>query len=1052
VDDFVVNVRQIGNYPAVGTTTVADLLLLQQNGIGGPYASINAPDLISTALQLGGSFYLAPGFNISWGAGYGSSTLGFANGAFSFSAPLAVPSLTAGSILSNGVAVATQTDIEAIIAAPVVTSVNGRSGDVQLETDDVLRAGAAPIVNANFGGFNTSPTAWDFRANSDQIATTAFVQLVLQQVLCGGSVVTSFNGRGGAVVLSTADVNAAYANFPVDGIIPTAPNPALGDASNRVATTLFVDDSVSDLQSWLIAYIASGGGVDLSAYAPLASPNFSGVPTAPTAATGVSTGQLATTAFVHNVVVASTTGVSSWNTRTGAVVLTTADITGAGGAVLTSPAFLGTPTAATAAPGTNTTQLATCAFVEAALATGVESFNGRIGVVTFTSGDLTGVGGALLAGPTFTGTPSAPTATPGTSTTQLATTAFVTAAVGAAGGVTTFNSRSGAVTLLNNDISAAGGALLASPAFTGAPTAPTAAPGTNSTQIASTAFVAAAIGVVGGVTSFNTRTGVVTLSTADITGAGGAPLASPILTGTPQAPTAAPGTNTNQIATTAFVLGQGGVTSFNTRTGAVTLALADVTGVGGAPLAGPIFTGVPAAPTASPGTNTTQLATCAFVTNALGTSNVTSFNGRTGSVTFLANDISGAGGALLAGPAFTGTPTAPTANPGTNTGQLATTAFVMAAMATIGGVSSFNGRAGAVNLTLADVTGVGGAPIASPTFTGTPAAPTPAVGDSSTAVATTAFVQTTANAVAVGFVNKFRNTTMINGAHGGSGSVAAGTTVLTLDGWYVSATGAAAAWSQQGPTNLNSFALRVQAAAGLTAIAFMQRIESHVSRQLLNNNRTPGPVTVQFTIYNATSQTLPATLGTVYPNSADAWGSGQTADVSASVQSLPANSLTTVAYTFTPNSGIGLGYQVALSLSGVPATGYIDFGFPDIRATPGVPLGINNNPPPAEKRMVVDDQLFSGRYSQVVGALSLAAATNTSISCRSSFALCPPMRTNPTAVVNGFSTAGDVSGTWQIGPASPSTGQLYFVAAGTASPSIAGGVISCSSLLLTAEL
>jgi hypothetical protein len=41
---------------------------------------------------------------------------------------------------------------------------------------------------------------------------------------------------------------------------------------------------------------------------------------------------------------------------------------------------------------------------------------------------------AALASPTFTGTPAAPTASPGTNTTQLATTAFVTNAVAAAGG------------------------------------------------------------------------------------------------------------------------------------------------------------------------------------------------------------------------------------------------------------------------------------------------------------------------------------------------------------------------------------------------------------------------------------------------------------------------------------------------------------------------------------------------------------------------------------------------------------------------------------------
>lgn len=81
---------------------------------------------------------------------------------------------------------------------------------------------------------------------------------------------------------------------------------------------------------------------------------------------------------------------------------------------------------------------------------------------------LSYLGGAPLASPTFTGTPAAPTAAAGTSTTQIATTAFVQAVA----------------TLL---------APLASPALTGTPTAPTATAGTSTTQIANTAFVGAAI-------------------------------------------------------------------------------------------------------------------------------------------------------------------------------------------------------------------------------------------------------------------------------------------------------------------------------------------------------------------------------------------------------------------------------------------------------------------------------------------------------------------------------------------------------------------------------
>ena len=57
------------------------------------------------------------------------------------------------------------------------------------------------------------------------------------------------------------------------------------------------------------------------------------------------------------------------------------------------------------------------------------------------------------------------------------------------------------------------------------------------------------------------------------------------------------------------------------------------------------------------------------------------------------------------------------------------------------GVTSFNTRVGAVTLTLADITGAGGAPINAPVFTGDARAVTPAVGDNDTSIATTAFVK-----------------------------------------------------------------------------------------------------------------------------------------------------------------------------------------------------------------------------------------------------------------------------------------------------------------------
>lgn len=96
----------------------------------------------------------------------------------------------------------------------------------------------------------------------------------------------------------------------------------------------------------------------------------------------------------------------------------------------------------------------------------VSSVFGRTGAVVATSGDYTVsqiTGAAPLASPTLTGTPAAPTATGGTSTTQLATTAFVQAAIAAAStgaGIVTYSGPS--LTLTGTQFLPIGGGGLAS--------------------------------------------------------------------------------------------------------------------------------------------------------------------------------------------------------------------------------------------------------------------------------------------------------------------------------------------------------------------------------------------------------------------------------------------------------------------------------------------------------------------------------------------------------------------------------------------------------------
>jgi hypothetical protein len=300
---------------------------------------------------------------------------------------------------------------------------------------------------------------------------------------------------------------------------------------------------------------------------------------------------------------------------------------------LVSPAFTGTPTSPTASVDTNTTQIATTAFVLGQAGGATPVVNGTAAVGTsFRYSRQDHVHGtdttrAPLESPTFTGIPAAPTATAGTDTTQIATTNFVTTADNLKANIT-------------------------SPTFIGTVTVPTLSLSTADTATTATHYMVetATDGIVRPKTLANTRSEIVT--TAAVNSAAAtivgtlisgtwqaseisstyidsaiARLASPTLTGTPNSPTASVDTNTTQIATTAFVLGQaGGATPLPNGTAAVGTSFrysrqdhvhsSDPSQ--GAPLNSPTFTGTPTAPTASVDTNTTQIATTAFVLGQAG--------------------------------------------------------------------------------------------------------------------------------------------------------------------------------------------------------------------------------------------------------------------------------------------------------------------------------------------------------------------------------------------------------------------------------------------------
>jgi hypothetical protein len=213
--------------------------------------------------------------------------------------------------------------------------------------------------------------------------------------------VSSVLGNSGAVTLPqmVAGGLAPLASPALTGV-PTAPTPPLNTSSNQVATASFVMNQLGTFVGGVSSVVGATGAVTLSnlisgGVAPLGSPQLTGVPTAPTAATGTNNNQIATTAFVTSQVGALSTGVSSVVGATGAVTL--AQLSTGGVAPKASPAFSGVPTSPTPAVGTNTNQVATCAFVSAAIAAAAPSVRIRLtGDLTFyvspTGNDTTGDG------------------------------------------------------------------------------------------------------------------------------------------------------------------------------------------------------------------------------------------------------------------------------------------------------------------------------------------------------------------------------------------------------------------------------------------------------------------------------------------------------------------------------------------------------------------------------------------------------------------------------------------------------------------------------------
>ena len=298
-----------------------------------------------------------------------------------------------------------------------------------------------------------------------------------------------------AAALNLADVtsvSAARTNLGLSAVASTGAysdlsgRPSLGNAaalSVGVASGTVAAGDDSRITGALSAAFATAN------YAPLASPTFVGTPVVPTAAPGVNSGQVASTAFVKVAVA-------------GAAYTLTAATAGVLGGVKVGSGLSVTSDGTLSASGVATPLASTAPSMDGVAAIGASASAARADHVH--PSDTT----RLAAASNLSDLPSASAARTNLGLSIVAASGAYADLTGrpALGGAASLNVGASAGTVTAGDDGRVVGALaastaaatyapLANPALTGVPTAPTAALGTSTSQVASTAFVRAATAV-----------------------------------------------------------------------------------------------------------------------------------------------------------------------------------------------------------------------------------------------------------------------------------------------------------------------------------------------------------------------------------------------------------------------------------------------------------------------------------------------------------------------------------------------------------------------------
>lgn len=408
--------------------------------------------------QLGGSANLATQVSgILAGANGGS-----ANGFFAVSGPASslktftFPNASANVLTDNAAVTVAQGGTGGTTAAAARTNlgVTGTGADTTyaFRANNLSDLGNAATALANLGG---AP-----------LASPTFTGTVNVAALTASGIIKQSGGGGGAIRLDGSAATSRGIEYLTGGVArwivqanATAESGSnigsdftiqnYADGGSNIGTPLSIARSTGittlfglTLTNPLALAYGGCGGTSAStclaaiAGAPLASPALTGTPTAPTASTGDNSTTIATTAFVKAQAYAPLASPSFTGTVNSSGSISLAN----------SAAFFWSSRAAIYSPADSFVKLANNANTDFTAL--------QFGGTTASFPEIKKNGAALnfrLADDSADASVTAATASPGTNTTQVATTAFVTAAVASGGVVSSVFGRTGAVVAANND-------------------------------------------------------------------------------------------------------------------------------------------------------------------------------------------------------------------------------------------------------------------------------------------------------------------------------------------------------------------------------------------------------------------------------------------------------------------------------------------------------------------------------------------------------------------------------------------------------------------------